>query len=432
MRSTSNSIYPSEKSGSSKFYFKGADLAFLAVAIAFFPRVLEAVGAPSAINFLHFLFILFAGLLVLFKLSTALSTKILLALFVLFVIHILSALLNGGGLINVFLQFMLLAEPFILLLIYFSSHVSNEHILRLKNWLFNFAFINLAFGLFQGLILRPGNPDHVKGVFLDQGAGHVVGASISMTFAVYYFLNPSHKPFWLRSFVLLAAFIHTMVSDAKQVFLVFIISLAVLVIVKLNNITKTVQYLLLSSVFVGFLFWAADSVFPALKTWANLDVIVEGIQLKLSAFPIIISYYHNPLNWLLGLGPGHTVGRLGGWMIREYSSLLTPLGITSSRASSAVWQAVGQSWLGDKSSMWSPLFGWAGIWGDLGIIGLLSYLSLWIIVWKKLCVDDLSAFLAITIIIFGGIFTQMEEPAYMLYTFSLLTFQTPKAKVRAL
>ena len=102
-------------------------------------------------------------------------------------------------------------------------------------------------------------------------------------------------------------------------------------------------------------------------------------------------------------------------MLDNYSYLLTPLGATIHPASKAVWSAAGASWLGNQSSMFSPLFGWAGIWGDLGWLGLGSFIYIWYVVWRRLCLDDLSKFLVLTVLIFGLIFSQMEEPGYMVY-----------------
>jgi hypothetical protein len=64
--------------------------------------------------------------------------------------------------------------------------------------------------------------------------------------------------------------------------------------------------------------------------------------------------------------------------------------------------------------MFSPLFGWAGIWGDLGLLGLAVYLYLGFVVWRYLCTDNLSQFFLLSIAVFGLIFSQMEEPGYML------------------
>lgn len=60
--------------------------------------------------------------------------------------------------------------------------------------------------------------------------------------------------------------------------------------------------------------------------------------------------------------------------------------------------------------MFMPLFSWAGIWGDLGFLGLGAYLYLGYIVWSRLAQDDFSKLLLLTMLVYGLILTQMEEP----------------------
>lgn len=73
--------------------------------------------------------------------------------------------------------------------------------------------------------------------------------------------------------------------------------------------------------------------------------------------------------------------------------------------------------------MFSPLFGWAGIWGNLGFLGLAAYLYLSFLVWRKLCLDDFSKFLLLSVFAFGLIFSQMEEPGYMLFVATIIGLQ---------
>jgi hypothetical protein len=84
--------------------------------------------------------------------------------------------------------------------------------------------------------------------------------------------------------------------------------------------------------------------------------------------------------------------------------------------------------------MFSPLFGWAGIWGDLGILGLIAYLYLAYIIWSKLSPDDLCRFLLLSVFVTGLIFSQMEEPGYMLFIALIIglkwqQYRTKKAKL---
>jgi len=416
-------------------FIRSSALVLIALGMAFFPRVVQALGVPSMVNFVHFAIVPLACLMTLPQVRTRIRKLISLELLVgslaLLGVMIVSTFLNDAGLINLAVDYLLLVEPFLLLLAIVSIPMTWTSLKRFQFWIFGFGWINLFFALVQGLVLRLHlqNPDYVKGVFLNQGSGHMVGASVSMTFAIYYFAV-AKQPLWLRALVVLAALVHTMLSDAKQVLAVFLAALLVLLFTRLKNVGQVLRYLCVTLAFTGLLIWAANTVFPGLATWADLDTLMEGYELKQSVFPIVSSYYHSPLNWWFGLGPGHTVERLRGWMIREYADLLGPLGVTSSPATKAVWQAVANHWLGDKSSMYSPLFGWAGIWGDLGFLGLGTYLYLCGVVWVRLCWDDLSRFVVLTVVIFGLIFSQLEEPGYMLFVFSLIALHWQEHQVQ--
>ena len=69
--------------------------------------------------------------------------------------------------------------------------------------------------------------------------------------------------------------------------------------------------------------------------------------------------------------------------------------------------------------MFSPMFGWAAIWGDFGLVGLAVYLSLGIALYALVCTNDISKFMLFSVFVVGWVFTQMQEPAYML-TISVL------------
>jgi hypothetical protein len=413
-------------------------LVIFAFSTAFFPRVLAGLGVPTVINFLHFIVVPLICFYVLGKSQFKnpnqwlIAKNILIGLFLLLAIMSFSALVNNAGIINVFLDYMLLAEPFLLLLSVICISMSPESVEKFKTRWLKFSLINLLFALCQILVLRLNNQnaDLIKGVFVEQASGHVVGASVSMTFAVYYFAVAKNQPIWIRSAVGLATLFHIVKADAKQVLAVFILALVVLIFLKAGSFIKFLQYIFLVLIFAALIVLLANTVFRALLIWSDFGVQIEGMQLKFSSFTILPTFYKSPLNWLIGLGPGHTIGRLGGWMVWEYKSLLGPVGLTTSKASAAVWSATNASWLGNKSSWFSPLFGWAGIWGDLGLAGLGTYIYLWWIIWKKACLSDLSRFFTLTILVYGFILSQIEEPGYMLYMTGIigLCWQTQQAR----
>jgi hypothetical protein len=421
-------------------YFTSSDLVIFAFATAFFPRVLAGLGIPTVINFLHFFVVPLVCFYVLrqarFKdiRQWIVVRNILIGLFVLLAIMVFSAIVNNAGIINVFLDYMLLSEPFMLLLAVICISMSPESIEKFQiRWL-KFSLINLLFALCQILVLRLNNQnaDLVKGVFVEQASGHVVGASVSMAFAVYYFITAKSQPIWIRSAIAFATLFHIVKADAKQVLAVFIIALVLLIFLKSGSLIQFLQYIFLVLIFAAVIVLLANTVFRALLIWADFDVQVEGMRLKFSPLTILPTFYKSPLNWLIGLGPGHTIGRLGGWMVWEYKSLLGPIGLTTSKASVAVWSAANSSWLGNKSSWFSPLFGWAGIWGDLGLAGLGTYIYLWWTVWQKACFSDLSKFFTLTILVYGLIMSQIEEPGYMLYMTGIIALCWQMEKLKSL
>jgi hypothetical protein len=427
---TTNSINLAPPPKQKSIIITGSTLVLIAFATVFFPRVLTAMKIPSAINFLHFIVVPAVVIFVLSKTRSIIRSKIckdiLFRLLALLAVTFASALLNTAGFINTVLDFILLAEPFMILLAVICLPLNKVKAEKFQWWVLAFGVINLVFAYYQAFIQKNyfiggAHQDNIKGVFINQGSGHVVGASVTLTAAVYFFIACKKQPLWLRIGVMLAALIHIVASDTKQVILVFVISWLLMQLMRLKNLDKTIKYLTISVVLFAVFLWASTtfSFLEAYRYWMDQAYLFapdgEATKLKLATFTIVPAYFHSSLNWFLGLGPGHTVSRLGGWLLKDYWSLLQPLGATRSPASDAVWNAVANSWLGDKSSLFSPLFGWAGIWGDLGLIGLVSYLYLWFLTWKKLCIDDLSRFLVLTVFIFGLVFSQLEEPGYILF-----------------
>ncbi len=422
-------------------YISSSNLVIIAYATTFFPRVLMMLKFPSAINFLHFAVVPFACATVLLKAKSkdrqqlASSMALLVALTIFLTISVASGLLNNVGFINVVLSYLMWTEPFLLILAIVAIPMSPAVFDRFRQWILGFAFSNVGFSLIQKFILRwdtchcsPGgwgDGDAIKGVFINQGSGHVVSASVCASIGIYFYITAKDRPMWQRILVLLAGLSNIIWSQANQVVVVMAGGFALLSLVNMKDVVKALSYAIGITVF-GFGFaWAIYNV-PALdtfQTWIRPELYGpdgEATNLKLSGIRIAIAHFHSPLNWWLGLGPGHTVDRLGGWMLRDFSDLLAPLGSTRSPVSTEVWSFVGSSWLGGGSSFFAPFFGWAAIWGDVGWLGLVAYLAVCWITWTRICPDDISKYLMLTVAINGFIFTQMQEPGYMIFIASLI------------
>jgi hypothetical protein len=410
-------------------YLSTSTAIVIAFASVFFSRVLDSLGAPSVINFAHFAVVPFAlGVALTKNKITDLHQRtiiysIISCLLIFFTVILISAVLNNAGEINAILSFLLWGEPFLILVAVLCLPSNRELIDRLQRWLlYSFVFHTLL-ALIQNYILRlyenSGGPDNIQGVFYNSGAGHVVGASVALTFGIYWFVAGTRYPLWLRGAFGLATFWHMLLADAKQVLLSLMVGGVLLLLTKFKNLTQALKYIALTVLFGLALQWCIANLaaFDGFTTWMRPEIYGpqgEATLLKTASFRIIPTFYESNLNWLFGLGPGHTVDRLGGWMWREYWQLFGPLGATTHPASSSIWQAVGASWLGNQSSMFSPLFGWAAIWGDLGVVGLIAYSGLCVVVYLMVCIDDISKFMLFSVFAVGWVFSQMQEPGYML------------------
>ncbi|NEO36541.1 MAG: hypothetical protein F6J90_09490 [Moorea sp. SIOASIH] len=434
-----------------KGFIQTSTLVLLAFSTTFFPRLLGLVGVPSLINFFHFAAVPFVCGVALVKSRTknrkqiAIVQEIVFGLWLLLIVGFASALWNGAGTINVILGYLLLAEPFMMLLAIISLPLSAARFQWFQSWMTGFVIFHLFLIYIQKFVLNycdlPGDCDNVQGVFYRSGSGHVVGASISCTFAVYYLVSAKSQPIWLRVLVFVAGFGNILTSDAKQVLLMFLVGFVILAFTNIKDIGKTLLYIIGTVIFIIVFTWAVQNVqaFSAFATWARPSIYGpegEATLLKFSGIRIILTYHHSPWNWVFGLGPGHTIGRLGGWMIRDYSALLSPLGSTSVPVgetipvSQAVWQYVASSWLAEGSSMFSPFWGWAGIWGDFGFLGVGAYLYLCSIVWRRVCLDEMPKLLMLSVCVCGFIFTQMEEPAYMLYIATVIGLRWQQLRLK--
>ncbi|NMG05969.1 hypothetical protein [Brasilonema sp. UFV-L1] len=406
---------------------KRSTMIVLFLASAMFPRVLSALKFPSVINFLHFAFALFLLVWVLSIIRSRIAVQLLVGLLILLAISTTSALLNKAGLINVILSFLMLAEPFILLIVITSTKLTQDSIKIMQKWISIFVYIHFVFVYFQKFVLGYEN-DFIKGIFLNMGAGHHVGGDIGLTFSLYFLLASGVRSIWLRIFVFLLGVGNILYADVKQVIIAFLVSWLILILTQLKEVWKAIMYSAIAIPVTVFVLNLINQMYAGIRYISDMEVVTEAFQYKLSVFSIITSFYKSDFNWLFGFGPGHTISRLG-WLMKDYIQFLQPLGVTGTPVFNTVWVAQESYYWSNSitgSSMYSLLFSWAGIWGDLGFLGLGIYLYLWFLVWKYICVDKLSKFFLITVFVAGFIFSWMEEPAFMLFVVSLIGLQWQK------
>lgn len=425
---------PTTKKPNKKGFIDNISLIIIAFSVVFYSRIFCSITrAPSILNLAHFAVVPLVLGIILFTSRTkdhkqiAIAYSFLFGLVIFLIAVLVSALWNNTGLINAIVSFMMLAEPFIFLLSIVCVPMSSESITRTKKWLMWSILINFVLAAVQKPLIDAGKlyakglngTDGCGGVFFVSGAGNYVSASVSVAFALYFLINEKTFPLWIRILALIAAFWQMLFSDSKQLLLAYLVAWVLLVLVNSKDFGKTIKLLSAIALFgFGFL-WCVQNLaaFAAFTSWARPELYgPDGYAWYTKFYSVrsILSHYQSPLDWFLGLGPGHTVSRLGVWFLRDYWSILGPLGATTNPISQEAMQFCGNSWLCMGSTLFMPIFGWAGIWGDLGLLGVGAYLFLCHLAWQHFGLDDSLKVTLLAVLVFGFIFTQMEEPGFML------------------
>ncbi|MEY2833598.1 MAG: hypothetical protein RLZZ574_2857 [Cyanobacteriota bacterium] len=408
------------------------NLIIFAFAIVFYSRIIcSTLGIPSIVSHAHFVVIPLVFWIILTTAPTKdtkqikLTYYLLSGLFLFFTVIVASALWNEAGFINAIISFMMLGEPIIFLTAIVSIPMSAVSYLKIKRWLMWSALINFALAAMQKPLIDAdklyaegfNGTDGCGGVFFVSGAGNYVSASVSLAFALYFF-NDKKIPFWIRLLALIASFWQLLFSDSKQLILAYIIAWILLILLNSQDLSKTIRLMIGIVIFGLVFFWCIQNIegFSSFTAWARPELYEtdgEAWYAKFYAVRAIIDNFQSPINWFVGLGPGHTVSRLGAWFINDYWSILIHLGTTYTSIGLDARSFVDRFWLTYSSSLFSPIFGWAGIWGDLGLFGLGAYLYLAYLVWQNFALDSSLKVTLLSVLVLGFIFTQMEEPGYM-------------------
>lgn len=431
-------------------WISNSTLIIFAFSVVFYSRIFCSITrAPSIVNLAHFAIVPFVLGVVVFtsrakeSKQIAIAYAFILRLFIFLVAAIASALWNNAGLINAIVNFMMLGEPFLFLLAIVCIPMSLRSVTRMKKWLLWSALINFALAAIQKPLIDAGKinasgfdgTDGCGGVFFVSGAGNYVSASVSIAFALYFFTDKKTFPLWIRLAAVGAAFWQILFSDSKQLLLAYAVAWVLLIVLNVKHIAKTIKLLIAIAIFASGFLWCVENLeaFAAFTAWARPELYGpdgEAWYAKFFSLRSIYYHYQSPLNWLFGLGPGHTVSRLGAWFLKDYWSILGPLGATTTSIGTEANEFVTNFWLCYSSSLFSPIFGWAGLWGDLGIFGLGAYLSLAYLTWQHFCQNDFLKVTVLAVFVLGFIFTQMEEPGFMLSIAFMLGLSWQERRLR--
>lgn len=426
------------------------NLIIFAFSLVFYGRIFTTLTpAPSILVHAHFVIVPFVLGIALTttqtrnQQQTKLVQSLLWGLFIFFLAILASALWNQAGFINVIASFMMLGEPMMFLAAIICIPMSQQSFIRIQRWFMGSVVINFLLAAVQKPLIDTGKldghgfdgTDGCGGVFFVSGAGNYVSASVSIAFALYFLSNGKKFPLWVRITAILAASWQLLFSDSKQLVFAYSLAWVLLIIFNFKDVGKTIR-LLLGIMITGFVFfWCVQNIeaFSAFNAWARPDLYGEDGDAWFTKFysvKVILTEFRSPVNWLFGLGPGHTVSRLGAWFLQDYRWILEPLGATTTSIGVQSREFIRSFWLAYSSSLFSPIFGWAGIWGDIGLVGLSAYFYLAFLVWQYFGLDNSLKITLLTTLILGFIFTQIEEPGYMLSLALLLGLAWQKKRLK--
>lgn len=394
------------------------DVAVVALILSTLSRLLVAFfGLPAAVNFLHFPAVVGLFLFSLRRVGR-LAAPIYAGCGGLFFVYVLSAVVNGAGAVNAVLGFSILAEPFLLFAVLLDVELDSRSIRRLRGWLVALAVVQIPIAFAQWpRALAENNADLVQGTFTGMVAGHHILGGVAMVGALYVLAASGTRAVRMRWTLAAPLFAIVVISDTKQVMLAFLAGYVVLRALRVRNAAQASKFAIRAGALVVGIY-VAQWLVGTQGYFYHAQTVLAGFAGKFVVFPILSGHFDSIWNWLFGVGPGHGVARLGGWLLEKYWHVLAPLGATRTGIPAQVWGASGP--LGDRSSFFIPLFSWAGIFGDVGLGGILVYGALLWTTFRRFCVDDTCRVMVISIVCLGFMFEWLEEPNFMLYAMAVI------------
>ncbi|MBI3892477.1 MAG: hypothetical protein HY303_13215 [Candidatus Wallbacteria bacterium] len=391
-------------------------LPVLMVSLTFLSRPMSAAGVPSVVNFLHFL--VCPPMLLLLARWDRLpkDCRRLLGLSgLLFVEIVLSAALNGAGIINVVLLAVMLLEPFLLLAVFSAGIWTEQAISRFERVFFGCFALNLAMALGQWALLGLRN-DEVTGLFLEMGAGAHLSGAFALLPAAFILARRDRGTKAMRVLPMALALGVIKACDSKQVLAAFILGMLLATLGQLG-FTRIRPRVILAAILLVVSAQIALPVYsPMFRHVFSEDTMLLVLRLKLVGPAIIAREITNPLQYVFGIGPGHGFSRLA-WLAPVYREYLEPLGLTESNVFDKVFFISDNFWLSSHaqgSSAFSPLHSYGATLGDLGWCGLALYLATWGLVWR-MCADSwIERAVLATALVLGVTFMWLEEPPFIL------------------
>ncbi len=375
----------------------------------FLSRPLTQVGFPSLVNMVHLSFIPLAFFLVFLRHQKN-QVSLLLLTSAFWGVCLLSGAINSAGNLNVLLLGLIMTEPFILYLLLTTTAWSRLPKRALTTGVDFIMGLNFAFAGFQ--VLAQGHRgDDVRGIFIDAGAGSHLNGSVGLCYAI--FVSALRQPEAKKStkvLVWVVAMGNVWLADAKTGILCLAVALGALALVETKRPVRTFAIGLAAAVVASMLFYYVTEVIRI----TNVQRIVDGFTQKFAVIGIINHEMSGVAESLFGLGPGHSISRVA-TMLPHYEWLSQYFHVTIHPLTDTVLFINQEHYLTNSStgsSVYSMYNSWVAVWGDVGVVGFITYAILWYRTYKAGNDDigiKLLVFFAVTM---GLVFIYLGEPGF--------------------
>jgi hypothetical protein len=385
-------------------------------------RLLVATGYVSSFaNFVHYPLALSVALIAAVESPRRFPIRrpLEVGLIGLLLVSLASWLVNGGEVIRPFLDWLVFAEPLLVVYAVVTMRPGRARTALLWGMAVGIPLTQLPLAVYQALAL--GFSDPVQGFFIGMGSGaHVAGAVslVGSLVCVARGLAPEKvrsAVAWMATGILL--FFVAIIADAKQVVIAFLPALLILVV---GSMRLRASWLLIAlPVLVGL--WLLLSTFPPLQKLFDWPLISRGALGKLDAFSLIVSRLSSGwVRWLVGLGPGNSVSRvamMGLDAFVKHDSPVFLLGLGPAATTIELWNLTASNRLFASSSVWSFVSSWLGLLGDLGLAGFAMFVWMLAVVWAGLRRRpgwEASAARAVFVmmVLLAFLYSWLEEPGF--------------------
>lgn len=387
--------------------------------LVFFSRILVAFGLFDYVNHFHY-FLLLIIFFLSFQIEIFKNRKENLILVLFFFLILFSSFINSVSILNYIVYNLIIFEPFVYFIVLTNLLNDDKNYKIFEKLIFLIFIIHISLAYIQYILFGLRN-DFVQGLFIGLGNGSHAAGSVALIFAIYIYLKNKNISIF-KFFLILILFSVNYISDAKQVIFAFITTIIIFLFsnfVIQKKIQIKLKYLFFLTLLITLFQYLYNSFFLSeIISNRNLDDFLISFSIKNKVIEIINSS-NSLINFLFGNGVGHSSSRLS-FMIPYYENVLP---LSKLDLTEKIWFFQQSNYVTNTttgSSMFSLFFFWGGLYGDLGLLGIIIYLGIWLKIIRNSFNKNLTFFFVTYIFVMGYLYNWIEEPVFIISVISII------------